>query len=313
MHAEMWKGMAETAPAADKSAAQDRFLESLGEHVRMLRARRGMTRKDLSKAAGVSERHLANLERGVGNVSVLVLREVAQALSCPIAELLGDPTASSPEWLLLRDLLAKRSEAELERARLVLAPLFGAAPATASERLGRIALIGMRGAGKSTLGRMLAEQTDTSFVELDREIERLAGASISEVHNLYGANAYHRYQRRALEEILAGYRDVVVATPGSIVSEPSTFGMLLSHCYTVWIQASPEEHMQRVIEQGDLRPMSGNLDNAEAMGDLKRILAGRSAFYGKADLRVDTTGLSVTDAFAVLLTGVTAARSGSTG
>ncbi len=301
------------APAAQPSNeaedGRELFLAALGERVRTLRAQRGLTRKGLSRAAGVSERHLANLEQGVGNASILVLRQVAQALACSLAELLGDETTGSPEWLLLRDLLAGRGEADLQRARHALAPLFGlAAPGNAS-RLRRIALIGLRGAGKSTLGRLLAEELGLVFVELNREIERVAGCSLMEVHSLYGPSAYRRYERRALEEVLARDPDAVIATPGGIVSDPATLGLLLSQCFTVWLQAAPEEHMQRVVLQGDLRPMAGRVGKPEAMDDLRRILLGRAAFYGKADLRIDTSGRSVTEALAGLSAAVRAARS----
>jgi XRE family aerobic/anaerobic benzoate catabolism transcriptional regulator len=273
--------------------ARDAFLIALGERVRSLRARKGMTRRALSVASEVSERHLANLELGVGNASILVLRQVAQALDCELAELLGDETATSPEWLLIRDLLRGRSDEELRRARLGLTELFGAAGKPAA-RSRRIALIGLRGAGKSTLGQMLADDLDVPFVELNSVIERVAGCSLSEIHNLYGPSAYRRYERRALEETIQLYPDAVIATPGGIVSDPATFNLLLSQCFTVWLKASPEEHMQRVIAQGDLRPMSGN---QEAMEDLKRILAGRAAFYGKADLAFDTSGKALAESF----------------
>ena len=283
-------------PAADGNAEREPFLVALGERVRMLRARKGLTRKGLSLGAGVSERHLANLELGVGNASILVLRQVAQALSCSLAELLGDETTASPEWLLLRDLLAGRGEADLQRARTALTVLFGRAPLAANRRR-RLALIGLRGAGKSTLGQMLADEFEIGFVELNREIERVAGCSLSEIHNLYGPSAYRRYERRALQEAIELYPDAVIATPGGIVSDPATFGLLLANCYTVWLQASPEAHMQRVVAQGDLRPMAGNAGNDEAMDDLRRILAGRAAFYGKADLSFDTSGLSLAEAY----------------
>ena len=285
-----------SVPPASDNAEREPFLVALGERVRMLRARRGLTRKGLSQGAGVSERHLANLELGVGNASILVLRQVAGALSCSLAELLGDETTASPEWLLIRDLLAGRSEAELQRARAALTPLFGAARRADADRLRRIALIGLRGAGKSTLGQRLATDLGVPFVELNREIERVAGCSLSEIHNLYGPTAYRRYERRALEEVIARHPDTVIATPGGIVSDPATFGLLLAQCFTVWLQASAEEHMQRVIAQGDLRPMAGNSGNQEAMEDLRRILAGRAAFYGKADLSFDTSGFDAEDA-----------------
>jgi len=198
--------------------------------------------------------------------------------------------------LMIRDLLRGRGEQDLRRARLALAELFGAAtkPATRSRR---IALIGLRGAGKSTLGQMLADDLDVPFVELNNVIERVAGCSLAEIHNLYGPTAYRRYERRALEETVQLYTDAVIATPGGIVSDAATFNLLLAQCFTVWLKASPEEHMQRVIAQGDLRPMSGN---QEAMEDLKRILAGRAAFYGKADLTFDTSGRALAGSFPAL-------------
>ena len=298
-------------PAAEAAVERDPFLVALGERVRMLRARKGLTRKALSQGADVSERHLANLELGLGNASILVLRQVAQALSCSLAELLGDETTASPEWLLLRDLLAGRSEAELQRARAALQPLFGGAPRGTADRARRIALIGLRGAGKSTLGQMLADGMDVPFVELNREIERVAGCSLSEIHNLYGPSAYRRYERRALEEAIELHPDAVIATPGGIVSDPATFGLLLARCFTVWLQASPEEHMRRVVAQGDLRPMAGHAGNQEAMDDLRRILAGRAAFYGKADLSFDTSGLPLAEAYARLGGALHAARAGT--
>ncbi|MCK6427005.1 MAG: helix-turn-helix transcriptional regulator [Burkholderiaceae bacterium] len=270
---------------ADEAEGKNPFLVALGERVRSLRARRGLTRKAVAVAADVSERHLANLEYGIGNASILVLQQVAGALQCSLAELIGDVTTSSPEWLLIRELLEHRNEAELRRARIELAELFGNRT-DARARSNRIALIGLRGAGKSTLGQMLAEDLGFPFIELSREIEKFAGCSIREIHDLYGTNAYRRYERRALEEAIQIYPEVVIATPGGIVSDPATFNLLLAHCTTVWLQATPEEHMGRVAAQGDLRPMAAS---KEAMDDLRRILDGRSAFYSKADLVFDTS------------------------
>ena len=283
---------------------RDPFLHQLGDRVRSLRARRGFTRKALAQACDVSERHLANLELGQGNPSILVLRQVAHALDCPLAELLGDETASTPEWLLIRDLLRNRSAAQLEHARASLAELFGEhGPHDA--RASRIALIGLRGAGKSTLGQRLADSLDVPFVELSVEIEGVAGCDLQEIHNLLGPGAYRRYERRALEETIQRYPDAVIATPGGIVSDSSNFNLLLSHCFTVWLQAKPEQHMARVLAQGDLRPMAGNI---EAMEDLRRILAGRAAFYRKADVSVDTAALDVEGAASALLGAVMRAR-----
>lgn len=281
-----------TPEPADASGVRDPFLAALGERTRALRARRGLTRKGLAKAAEVSERHLANVEMGVGNASVQFLRQLAQALNCSLAELVGDETASSPEWLMIRELLRGRGDAELAQARGALAAMFGA-PASQAARRQRIALIGLRGAGKSTLGRALAEGWKLPFVELNRSIEALAGCTLPEIHSLYGPAAYRRYERRALEETIQRFPRAVIATPGGIVSDPATFNLLLAHCYTVWVRATPEEHMGRVLAQGDTRPMDGNGGNAEAMNDLRRILESRAAFYSKADAVFDTSQMSV--------------------
>ena len=276
------------------------FLQALGDRVRNLRSRKGMTRRAVALAADVSERHLANLEYGTGNVSVLVLLQVAQALQCSLAELLGDITTTTPEWLLIRELLSKRSESDLRRARVQLGEMFGEG-GDAQERKGRIALIGLRGAGKTSLGQRLADDLGFPFIELSREIEQFAGCQISEIHNLYGANAYRRYERRALEEAIQIYPEVVIATPGGLVSESANFNLLLSHCTTVWLQADAADHMGRVAAQGDMRPMAAS---REAMEDLKRILEGRAAFYSKADMTINTSSRTEDQAFDALRTSV---------
>jgi XRE family transcriptional regulator, aerobic/anaerobic benzoate catabolism transcriptional regulator len=265
-----------------------------------LRARRGMTRKALALATDVSERHLANLEYGVGNASVLVLLQVTQALQCSFAELLGDATTQSPEWLLVRDLLENRDEATLRRVRIAVGEMLGtraSAGEDAPGRSSRIALIGLRGAGKSTLGRLLAEDLDFPFVELSREIEKLAGFSTAEILGLYGQNAYRRYERRALEEAIGNYPEAVIATAGGMVSDLMSFNLLLQRCTTVWLRATPEDHMGRVMEQGDMRPMAAS---AEAMEDLKSILASRSAFYSKAEHQLDTSAQPLLETFQIL-------------
>jgi XRE family aerobic/anaerobic benzoate catabolism transcriptional regulator len=287
---------------ATEAEEKNPFLVTLGERVRALRSRRGMTRKAVSVAAGVSERHLANLEYGVGNASILVLLDVAQALQCTLAELLGDVTASSPEWLLIRELLERRDEATLRRVRVVIGEMLGTGGAGAyrggpAGRSPRIALIGLRGAGKSTLGKMLAEDLGLPFVELSAEIEKFAGCTFAEIQALYGQNAYRRYERRALEEAIQIHAECVIATPGGLVSDPATFNELLAHCTTVWLQATPEDHMKRVVAQGDLRPMAAS---KEAMEDLRGILAGRAAFYSKADYTIDTSAQPLDATFAAL-------------
>ena len=275
-----------SAAALSAEGVRHPFLVALGERVRTLRSRRGLTRKAVAQAANVSERHLANLEYGTGNASILVLLQVAHALHAELSELLGDVTTSSPEWLMIRELLEHRNEADLRRARQALSELFHAPGDADRARTTRLALIGLRGAGKSTLGQLLADDLGFPFVELSRQIEQFAGCSIHEIHNLYGTNAYRRYERRALEEAIQIYPEVVIATPGGLVSDAANFNLLLQHCYTIWLQADPADHMSRVAAQGDMRPMAAS---PEAMDDLKRILAGRAAFYAKADLRFDTS------------------------
>jgi XRE family aerobic/anaerobic benzoate catabolism transcriptional regulator len=272
---------------------KDPFLITLGERLKSLRARRGLTRKALARMADVSERHLANVESGVGNASIQFLRQLTLVLNCSLAEMIGDETASSPEWLMIREILRGRSEAELAQARGAISDLFET-PTSESARRQRVALVGLRGAGKSTLGQMLADAWMVPFVELNRQIEALAGCSIAEIHALYGATAYRRYEYRALEDAIRRFPTAVIATPGGIVSDPATFNLLLSHCYTVWLKATPEEHMDRVLAQGDKRPMSGN---REAMDDLKNILESRAQFYSKADLTYDTSDITQEAAF----------------
>ena len=284
------------APQPGNGDEKNPFLVALGERVRSLRARRGLTRKAVAQAAEVSERHLANLEYGIGNASILVLLQVAGALQCSLAELIGDVSTSSPEWLLIRELLEGRDDATLRRARVAIGELLGTGGANAS-RSTRVALVGLRGAGKSTLGQMLADDLGFPFVELSREIEKFAGCSISEIQALYGMNAYRRYERRALEEAIQIYPEAVIATPGGLVSDAATFNQLLAHCTTVWLQADAEDHMRRVTAQGDLRPMAAS---KEAMEDLRRILAGRAAFYSKAELKLDTSSQALEPTFLAL-------------
>ena len=292
-----------TAPAPAKPDGRDPLFAALADRVRRLRARGGLTRRELARDAEVSERHLANLESGIGNPSLLILRQVSRALNCPIGELIDDATEESADRVLIRELLNGRSVDDLNRAQRALAALFNTA-ASGGLRSDRIALIGLRGAGKSTLGQLLAQEFKVPFVEVNREVERLAGCTPEEVHALYGANAYRRYERQALEEVLEAHPRAVIATPGGLVSEATTFNLLLSRCYTVWLRAAPDDHMSRVIAQGDMRPMAGN---RQAMADLRLILGERTPFYSKADLVFDTSGKPLARAFAGLKTAVRAA------
>jgi XRE family aerobic/anaerobic benzoate catabolism transcriptional regulator len=273
--------------AGTPANGERRFLQELGERVRAARARSGMTRKDLARESGVSERYLAHLEGGQGNISVLLLQKVAAALDLPLGEVLLEQDEQAVELKLIQQFLRRLPAQQLPHVRAQLMRDFGNSPA---DRMKRVALIGLRGAGKSTLGTLLAKQLGVPFIELDRAIEREAGTSLSEIFLLYGQQGYRRYERRCLEKALHEHERCVIATGGSIVSEPGTYDLLLSTCFTVWLKAAPEEHMARVIAQGDTRPMAGN---AEAMDDLRRILDGRAVLYAQADAMVDTAGRTV--------------------
>ena len=275
------------------------YLRLLGDRIREARARRGMTRKILARDSQVSERYLAQLEAGHGNISIVLLRQIAHAMGLPLGDLVREEPDRAIELTLLIQTLGRLAPKELAEARKLLGETFGAA--VASERHQRIALIGLRGAGKSTLGAMLAKSLDAPFIELDREIERESGTSLAEVFDLYGQAAYRRYERRALEGVIQRHDRAIIATGGSIVSEPATFDLLLAACFTVWLTAAPEEHMSRVVAQGDYRPMA---ENEAAMEDLRRILAGRHALYSKADATVDTGGKTVEQSFRALKAAV---------
>jgi XRE family aerobic/anaerobic benzoate catabolism transcriptional regulator len=264
----------------------DSILAAFGERLRDLRARRGMSRRLLATGAGLSERYLAQLEGGTGNPSFLVLRALAAALDIPLDALIAlqdEPDDFQRITALARTL----GPAQLAEARMALVERFGATDPVA--RRGRVALIGLRGAGKTALGSTLAGELGVPFIELDREIEREAGMAMAAIVEFVGQSGYRRLERESLERIVADTPRFVMATGGSIVSEPATYERLLAACYTVWLRASAREHMERVIAQGDLRPMSGN---AASMDDLKRILAGREPLYRRADAVVDTEGQS---------------------
>jgi XRE family transcriptional regulator, aerobic/anaerobic benzoate catabolism transcriptional regulator len=293
---------ATSAPEPRRGDVPTAYLKRVGERVRLRRAGRGMSRKALSRASGVSERYLADLERGVGNPSLLVLLQIADALGSQVAQLVSDQSDPPLDLALTIHQLERLSPPELAEARRLLGERFGNARAVH----GRIALVGLRGAGKTTLGQRAAETLGVPFVELDREVERASGMELSEIFATHGQAMYRRLERQCLETVIGRFDRVVIATGGSLVTEPATYDLLLSSCFVVWLSARPHEHMGRVLAQGDLRPMS---EGPQAMDDLKAILESRASLYAKADATVDTSGTSETDALAGLLAAVSSAAS----
>ena len=273
------------------------FLEQLGQRVRTMRALRGMSRKVLAKVSGISERYIAQLESGKGNVSIVLLRRVSNAMGAHLEDLIpsGEPV---PDWPVIRDLIRKATPGQIAHARDVLSGQGNGASAQRQMTFAGIALIGLRGAGKSTLGKLLAKKIGWSFVELNKEIEQQNGLSVAEIIALYGQEGFRRMEQAALGQLLARRELMVLATGGGIVSEPVTFDLILSSFYTIWLKAEPEEHMARVRRQGDLRPMA---DDRSAMAELRTILLSREPLYARASAVVDTAGLSVDNAAARLI------------
>jgi XRE family aerobic/anaerobic benzoate catabolism transcriptional regulator len=273
------------------------FLEQLGQRVRTMRALRGMSRKVLAKVSGISERYIAQLESGKGNVSIVLLRRVSTAMGAHLEDLIP-ASEPSPDWPIIRDLVRKATPNQIAQAKDVLSGHDASAQRTS---FAGIALIGLRGAGKSTLGKLLAKKIGWSFVELNKEIEAQNGLSVAEIIALYGQEGFHRMEQTALGQLLARKQLMVLATGGGIVSEPVTFDLILSSFYTVWLKAEPEEHMARVRRQGDLRPMA---DDRSAMAELRTILLSREPLYARASAVVDTAGLTVDNAAARLIEAV---------
>jgi len=285
-----------TALPAGQAPQVAAFLAAVGREVRKNRAKRGMTRRQLAQASETSERYLAQIESGAGNPSVSVLRAIAQALDLPTAALLPEYGARTTELRAILDLLAQVPEKELPAlAREIEARV---ALCGGADRARRIALVGLRGAGKSTLGRILAQHLGWPFIELDRRVEEDYGASIPDLIEMAGTATFRRQERSTLERVLAEHEAAVITTAGGIVANPETYALLLRHAHTIWIKAQPQEHMSRVMAQGDFRPMA---QNRQAMADLVAILEARRADYARAQAEVDTSGDAVEQSFAKLL------------
>jgi XRE family aerobic/anaerobic benzoate catabolism transcriptional regulator len=293
-----WRTRKRNGDMTETPESEAGFLEALGQRVRTTRALRGMSRKVLARVSGISERYIAQLESGKGNVSIVLLRRVSHAMGAHLEDLIpaGEP---APDWPVIRDLLRKATLSQIAEAKDVLA----GHGASAHRRMSfaGIALIGLRGAGKSTLGKMLAKKIGWNFVELNKEIEAQNGLSVAEIIALYGQEGFRRMEQAALGQLLARKELMVLATGGGIVSEPLTFDLILSSFYTIWLKAEPEEHMARVRRQGDLRPMA---DDRSAMAELRTILLSREPLYARASAVVDTAGLTVDAAAARLIDAV---------
>ncbi len=286
------------ADQEERDGGAEAFLHGLGERLRLIRAQRGMSRRALARQSGVSERYIAQFEAGAGNMSLLLLRRLAGALGVPMEDLVAvDRPERKLDAILLELFLTRLTPAQLGEARRLLLDRF--APGQASARRFRIALIGLRGAGKSSLGAMLAQGRGVPFVELDREVERLSRMELRDIFEVHGQDGFRRIERQALQAVVDAEAEIVIATGGGLVAEPATFELLLANCLTVWIKASPEEHMSRVVAQGDQRPMAE--DRTHAMDDLRAILASRGPLYAKADLVLDTSGRTLDESLAQLV------------
>ena len=287
------------------AASEAAFLAAIGSEVRRNRAKRGMTRRQLAQASQTSERYLAQIESGVGNPSVSVLRAIAQALDLPCAALLPEAGARTAALGAILDLLAQVPEGELPALAKDIETRL-ARPGSA-DRARRIALVGLRGAGKSTLGRMLAQHLGWPFIELDRLVEEDYGASIPDLIEMAGTATFRRHERSALDRIITAHEAAIITTAGGIVANPETYALLLRRSHTIWIKARPEDHMSRVMAQGDFRPMA---QNRAAMADLVAILEARRADYSRAEAEIDTSGEAIEQSFAKLLRIVTALLEG---
>jgi XRE family transcriptional regulator, aerobic/anaerobic benzoate catabolism transcriptional regulator len=273
------------------------YLRNLADKIRDARAGRGMTRNALAADSGVSLRFLAQLEGGQGNPSILVLRRIASAMGFPPDDLLSNDPAPAIDRMMAMQMLKRLSDDDIAKARRVLAQHLGL-DAVSEAKKRYITLIGLRGAGKTTLGRRLAKHRGVPFFELDREVEREYGATVGEILQLHGQPGYRRFERESLQAVLSKHPAAVIETGGGLAADPETLPLLLERSLAIWVRTSPEEHMQRVIDQGDLRPMARS---REAMRELKDILKAREPFYRQAHLHLMTSGRNAEQSFQELL------------
>ena len=284
-----------TSTPVPAGVAAEAFTAAIGQQVRLARAKRGMTRRQLAQESGASERYLAQIEAGHGNPSVTMLKSIAQALDVPIATLIPRAGGGAAALSHILDLLGRLPAAEFPAIAELIERRVAADLAT--DRARRIALVGLRGAGKSTLGQMLATHLRCPFIELNRIVEQDYGAGVHDLIEMSGLATFRRYERACLERVIAEHETAVIATAGGIVSNPETYALLLRRTHAIWIKARPEEHMSRVMAQGDFRPMA---HNREAMADLRAILEARRADYARAAAELDTSGQTVEESFGKL-------------
>jgi len=282
----------EPRPREAERAGEAAFAAGVGRLVRLSRAKQGMTRRQLAAESGASERYLAQIESGQGNPSVIILKSIADALDLPVIELLPRSNGRTAAMAHILDLIGRMPQAELPAIAALIESR--AAASAASDRGRRVALIGLRGAGKSTLGARLAHELGCPFIELDRLVEQDYGARIPDLIEIAGLATFRRYERACLERVIEDNETAVIAAAGGIVSNAETYALLLRRTHTVWIKARPDEHMRRVMEQGDFRPMA---QNREAMADLVAILDARGADYARAAAELDTSGEAVETSF----------------
>ena len=289
-------------PRRGSAAEEEAYLRLVGERVRLERVRRGLSRKSLSLASGVSERYLAELERGTGNASLLVLRQIAQAMRLRVEDLASETADRSIDLHLAIQQLERLGEADVAEARRLLATRFSRASELPKAR---VALIGMRGSGKSTVGGEAAKSLGIPFVELDREIERSSGMDVPEIFEVHGHAVYRKLERDCLGSVLDAYNRVVIATGGGIVTSPESFELLLSSCFVVWLKASANSHDQRLAKVGEAasdarRGRTGASERAGA-SEIANILDARAPLYAKADAVIDTSDKSPDEVVGELL------------
>lgn len=276
-----WCGVTEDQIDQDVAQLQARLADKL----RKARARTNMSRRVLAEKSGVSPRYLAQLESGAGNISVGLLCRVAKALELRIEWLLAEEDPWNSEVVRMSELFRTARREERDKVIELLEPVVN--PALRSQR---VCLIGLRGAGKSTLGAAVSKLLGVPFIELSQEIEDRAGMPVGEVTALYGQDEYRKIEWQMLRRIVANHDHVIVAVSGNIVSNSDTYDYVLSHFHSVWLRAQPEEHMLRVRAQGDSRMFSGNMAPVD---QLKAILQGREKLYAKAEAELDTSSKTV--------------------